>query len=45
MRLLKIMYDDLQNFEMFYHQLPIAGFDGTLRNRMRGTEAEKKRES
>lgn len=41
MRLLKIMYDDLKNFDMFYNQLPIAGFDGTLRNRMIGTEAER----
>lgn len=41
MRLLKIMYDDLKNFDLFYNQLPIAGFDGTLRNRMIGTEAER----
>lgn len=41
MRLLKIMYDDLKVFDMFYNQLPIAGYDGTLRNRMIGTEADR----
>jgi D-alanyl-D-alanine carboxypeptidase, serine-type, PBP4 family len=41
MRLLKIMYDDLKNFDMFYNSLPIAGYDGTLRKRMIGTEAER----
>jgi D-alanyl-D-alanine carboxypeptidase/D-alanyl-D-alanine-endopeptidase (penicillin-binding protein 4) len=29
-----------QNFPLFYQSLPIAGVDGTIRNRMRGTPAE-----
>lgn len=40
-RLLKYMYDDEKNFDYFYSSLAIAGLDGTLRNRMIGTEAEK----
>jgi len=40
-RMLKYMYDDLKTFDYFYSSLAIAGVDGTLRNRMNGTEAEK----
>lgn len=40
-RLLKYMYDDVKTFNYFYSSLAIAGQDGTLRNRMIGTEAEK----
>ncbi|HMS65568.1 MAG TPA: D-alanyl-D-alanine carboxypeptidase/D-alanyl-D-alanine-endopeptidase [Ignavibacteria bacterium] len=40
-RLLKSMYDDEKTFDLFYNTLAIAGIDGTLRNRMKGTEAEK----
>ncbi|MBV6480288.1 MAG: hypothetical protein HGGPFJEG_03164 [Ignavibacteria bacterium] len=40
-RLLKYMYDDEKTFDYFYSSLSIAGVDGTLRNRMIGTEAEK----
>lgn len=40
-RLLKYMYDDVKSFDTFYNSLSIAGKDGTLRNRMIGTEAEK----
>lgn len=40
-RLLKYMYDDVNTFDYFYASLAIAGIDGTLRNRMKGTEAEK----
>lgn len=40
-RLLKYMYDDTKSFDYFYSSLAIAGKDGTLRNRMVGTEAEK----
>lgn len=40
-RLLKNMYDDEKTFDYFYNSLAIAGIDGTLRNRMKGTEAEK----
>lgn len=40
-RLLKYMYDDVKTFDYFYSSLAIAGKDGTLRNRMIGTEAEK----
>ena len=39
-RLLKYMYDDVKTFDYFYGSLAIAGKDGTLRNRMTGTEAE-----
>jgi D-alanyl-D-alanine carboxypeptidase/D-alanyl-D-alanine-endopeptidase (penicillin-binding protein 4) len=40
-RLLKYMYDDVKSFDYFYASLSVAGVDGTLRNRMKGTEAEK----
>lgn len=40
-RMLKYMYDDVKNFDYFYSSLAVAGKDGTLRNRMIGTEAEK----
>lgn len=40
-RLLKYMYDDVKTFDYFYNSLSIAGTDGTLKNRMIGTEAEK----
>jgi D-alanyl-D-alanine carboxypeptidase/D-alanyl-D-alanine-endopeptidase (penicillin-binding protein 4) len=40
-RMLKYMYDDVKTFDYFYASLAIAGVDGTLRNRMAGTEAEK----
>lgn len=40
-RLLKYMYDNEQMFDHFYSSLAIAGVDGTLRDRMIGTEAEK----
>ncbi|MEO6695436.1 MAG: D-alanyl-D-alanine carboxypeptidase, partial [Ignavibacteria bacterium] len=39
-RLLKYMYDDVKTFDTFYGSLAIAGKDGTLKNRMIGTEAE-----
>ncbi|MFZ1323307.1 MAG: D-alanyl-D-alanine carboxypeptidase [Ignavibacteria bacterium] len=39
-RLLKYMYDDLKGFDYFYNSLAVSGVDGTLRNRMIGTEAE-----
>lgn len=40
-QILKYMYDDVKNFDAFYSTLPIGGIDGTLRDRMLGTEAEK----
>jgi serine-type D-Ala-D-Ala carboxypeptidase/endopeptidase (penicillin-binding protein 4) len=40
-QLLKYMYDDEKNFDAFYYTLPIGGVDGTLKDRMTGTEAEK----
>lgn len=40
-QLLKYMYDDVKNFDSFYSTLPIGGIDGTLKDRMLGTEAEK----
>lgn len=39
--LLKYMFDNVKMFDYFYASLPIAGIDGTLRDRMVGTEAEK----
>ncbi|MFA6455970.1 MAG: D-alanyl-D-alanine carboxypeptidase/D-alanyl-D-alanine-endopeptidase [Bacteroidota bacterium] len=33
------MYND-DNFQAFYESLPIAGIDGSLKNRMRGTRGE-----
>jgi D-alanyl-D-alanine carboxypeptidase/D-alanyl-D-alanine-endopeptidase (penicillin-binding protein 4) len=41
MQLLKYMFDDVKNFDAFYSTLPIGGIDGTLKDRMIGTEAEK----
>jgi PBP4 family serine-type D-alanyl-D-alanine carboxypeptidase len=38
--LLEKMYFDLKHFQDFYNSLSIAGVDGTLRHRMRGTDAE-----
>lgn len=38
--LLEKMYFDLAHYDDFYNSLSIAGVDGTLRNRMRGTAAE-----
>jgi len=40
-QLLKYMFDDVKNFDAFYSTLPIGGIDGTLKDRMIGTEAEK----
>ncbi len=39
MRVLRVMYRH-DEFEAFYEALPIAGVDGTLRSRMKGTRAE-----
>ena len=39
-RLLTAMYKNREHFDAFYHSLPIAGVDGTLARRMRGTTAE-----
>ncbi|MGE5435693.1 MAG: D-alanyl-D-alanine carboxypeptidase, partial [Syntrophothermus sp.] len=36
------MYFDLANFEDYHSSLSIAGVDGTLRHRLRGTLAENK---
>jgi D-alanyl-D-alanine carboxypeptidase/D-alanyl-D-alanine-endopeptidase (penicillin-binding protein 4) len=38
-RLLEQMYRDSVSFPTFYHTLPIAGVDGTIGSRMRGTLA------
>lgn len=38
--LLEKMYFDLNSFDDFYNSLSIAGIDGTLKNRMKGTAAE-----
>ncbi|MCX6163666.1 MAG: D-alanyl-D-alanine carboxypeptidase/D-alanyl-D-alanine-endopeptidase [Ignavibacteriae bacterium] len=40
-QLLKYMFDDAKNFDSFYATLPVGGVDGTLKDRMVGTEAEK----
>ncbi|HPS64947.1 MAG TPA: D-alanyl-D-alanine carboxypeptidase/D-alanyl-D-alanine-endopeptidase [Ignavibacteria bacterium] len=40
-QLLKYFYDRVDDFDTFYKSLPVGGVDGTLRNRMKGTEAEK----
>jgi D-alanyl-D-alanine carboxypeptidase/D-alanyl-D-alanine-endopeptidase (penicillin-binding protein 4) len=40
-KLLKYMYEDVKTFDIFYNSLPVAGVDGTLKDRMVGTEAEK----
>ncbi len=39
-RLLQYMARDSTNFPIFFHSLPIAGVDGTISRRMRGTPAE-----
>jgi len=39
-RLLAAVYADTVSFPVFYHALPIAGVDGTIGRRMRGTSAE-----
>jgi D-alanyl-D-alanine carboxypeptidase/D-alanyl-D-alanine-endopeptidase (penicillin-binding protein 4) len=39
-KLLKYMYDDRFLFDYFMHALSVSGKEGTLRNRMAGTEAE-----
>ena len=39
-KMLKYMYDDRFLFDYFMNSLSIAGKDGTLKNRMIGTEAE-----
>jgi serine-type D-Ala-D-Ala carboxypeptidase/endopeptidase (penicillin-binding protein 4) len=38
--LLEAMYFDINNYKDFYNSLAIAGVDGTLRHRMRGSLAE-----
>jgi D-alanyl-D-alanine carboxypeptidase/D-alanyl-D-alanine-endopeptidase (penicillin-binding protein 4) len=38
-RIFKFMYRN-RNFAVFYDALPIAGIDGTIRGRLRGTKAE-----
>ena len=38
--LLEVMYFDINNYNEFYNSLSIAGVDGTLRERMRGSLAE-----
>jgi serine-type D-Ala-D-Ala carboxypeptidase/endopeptidase (penicillin-binding protein 4) len=40
MKILKYMYDDRFAFDYFLNSMAIAGKDGTLRNRMIGTEGE-----
>jgi D-alanyl-D-alanine carboxypeptidase/D-alanyl-D-alanine-endopeptidase (penicillin-binding protein 4) len=40
-KLLKYMFEDEKTFDIFFNSLPIAGVDGTLKNRMVGTEAER----
>ncbi|MBI3365894.1 MAG: D-alanyl-D-alanine carboxypeptidase/D-alanyl-D-alanine-endopeptidase [Ignavibacteriae bacterium] len=40
-RLLEEQYKSHDTFSHFYESLPVAGMDGTLRNRMHGTSAEK----
>jgi D-alanyl-D-alanine carboxypeptidase/D-alanyl-D-alanine-endopeptidase (penicillin-binding protein 4) len=39
-RVLSAIYHRREQFEVFYHSLPIAGVDGTLSDRMIGTPAE-----
>jgi len=39
--LLEKMYFDIKNYEDYYNSLSIAGIDGTLRNRMKMTPAER----
>ena len=38
--LLRAVYDDPEIFPLFYQSLPVAGVDGTLEERMRGTRAQ-----
>jgi len=38
-RVLERVYKDTQSFPLLYHALPIAGVDGTIESRMRGTLA------
>lgn len=38
--LLEVMYFDINNYNDFYNSLSIAGIDGTLRGRMRGSLTE-----
>jgi D-alanyl-D-alanine carboxypeptidase/D-alanyl-D-alanine-endopeptidase (penicillin-binding protein 4) len=38
--LLEVMYFDIKNYNDFYNSLSIAGVDGTLRHRMKGSLAE-----
>ncbi|MGA9364484.1 MAG: D-alanyl-D-alanine carboxypeptidase/D-alanyl-D-alanine-endopeptidase [Bacteroidota bacterium] len=38
--LLSAMYSDKDLFDLFYRSLPVAGLDGTLEKRMKGTSAE-----
>lgn len=40
MQLMKYFYDDIKNFDIFYQSLAVSGVDGTLKTRMKGTEAE-----
>lgn len=39
-QLLKYLFDNEQVFDIFYKSLPTSGVDGTLKKRMKGTEAE-----
>jgi D-alanyl-D-alanine carboxypeptidase/D-alanyl-D-alanine-endopeptidase (penicillin-binding protein 4) len=39
--LLRYIFNDEKNFDIFYSSLPVSGVDGTLKTRMIGTEAEK----
>ena len=39
-QLLKYLFDNEKVFDIFYKSLPISGVDGTLKKRMKGTEAE-----
>jgi len=40
-QLLKYLFDQEKTFDYFYNTLPIGGVDGTLKDRMINTEAEK----
>ncbi len=40
-KLLRAMYNDKNNFQLFYKSLPIGGVDGTLSNRMKNGNAFK----
>ena len=39
-QLLKYLFDNEKVFDIFYKSLPTSGVDGTLKKRMKGTEAE-----